>query len=81
MFYCLWIRYLNTDFTLKDCLFGGIKWAKNTDPDKYVYTGYGIGFDSRLVSSLLGGSMEKNTIIFGADMSSSVQIDNKKKIS
>ena len=40
-------RDLNTDFTLKDCLFGGVKLAKNNDQDKYVYTGYSIGFNLR----------------------------------
>ena len=44
-----------------------------------VYTGYGIGFDSRSEFSLPDGSMGKNVIIFGADRSSSVHIDNKKK--
>ena len=29
-----WSRYLSSDFTLKDCLFGGVKLAKNSDPDK-----------------------------------------------
>ena len=29
-----WWRYLNTDFTLKDCLFGGVKLAKIADSDK-----------------------------------------------
>ena len=37
-FYCLWIRYIITKFTLKDCLFGGIKLVKNTGPDKSVYS-------------------------------------------
>ena len=40
-----WSRDLISDFTLKDCLFGGVELAKNDDPDKYVNTGYGIGFD------------------------------------
>ena len=44
-----WSRDLNFDFTLKDCLFRGVNLAKNTDPDKYVCTGYMyiliIGFD------------------------------------
>ena len=52
--------------------------AKNADPDKYVYTGYGTPFDSRLEFSLLDASVGKNVIIFGIDMSSSVYIDNKK---
>ena len=25
---------LNSDFTVKDCLFGGVKLARNADPDK-----------------------------------------------
>ena len=74
-----WSRDLNTIFTLKDCLFGGIKLAKNTVPDKYVYTGYGTGFNSSSVFSLPGGSIGKNAIIFRADMSPSVHTDNKKK--
>ena len=40
-------RDLNSNVTLKDCLFGGVKLAKNADPDKNVYSGYGIGFDLR----------------------------------
>ena len=48
---------LNSDFTLKDCLFGGVKLAKNTNPDKYVYSSYGIEFDSRSEFSLCDGSM------------------------
>ena len=37
-----WSRDLNPDFTLKDCLFGGVKLAKNVDLDKYVHSGYDI---------------------------------------
>ena len=75
----IWSRDLNSDFTLKDWLFRGVKLAKNADLDKYVYTGYGIGFDSRSEFSLPDGGMGKNVIIFEVDMSSSVHIDNKKK--
>ena len=39
---------------------------------------YGIGFDLRLEFSVPDGSVGKNVIIFGVDMSSSVRIDNKK---
>ena len=66
-----WSRDLNSDFTLKDWLFGA-KLAKYTDQDKYVYTSY--GFDSRSEFSLRDGSMGKNVIIFGVNMSSSVLI-------
>ena len=67
---------LTSNFTLKDCLFGGVKLAKNADMDKYVYSGYGMEFDSRSEFSLLDGSVGKNVIIFGVHMSSSVHVDN-----
>ena len=66
-------------FTLRGCLFGSVKLTKNTDPDKYSYSGYGIGFDTQIEYSLPDGSVGKNVIIFRADMSSSVHIDNKGK--
>ena len=54
-------------------LFGGIY------PDKYSYSGYGIGFDTRGQYSLPDGSVGKNVIICGVNMSSSVHINNKIK--
>ena len=74
-----WLGNLNTDFTLNNCLFGSVKLAKNADPDKYKYSGYGIGLYSCLEFSFTDGSMGKNIIVFGVDMSSSVHIDNKNK--
>ena len=74
-----WLRNLNIDFTLKNCLFGSVKVTKNADPDKYKYSGYEIGFDSRSEFSFIDGSVGKNVIIFGADISSSVNIDNENK--
>ena len=74
-----WLRNLNTDFILNNCLFGSVKLTKNADPDKYRYSGYDIRFDSPSVFSFTDGSMERNFIIFGADMSSSVHIDNRGK--
>ena len=38
-----------------------------------------MGFDSRSQFSFTDGSMGKNVIIFGVDMSSSVHFDNKGK--
>ena len=35
-----WLRNLNTDFTLNNCLFGSVRLTKNADPDKYKYSGY-----------------------------------------
>ena len=74
-----WLRNLNIDFTLKNCLFGSVKLTKNADPDKCKYSGYEIGFDSRSEFSFTDGSVGKNVIIFGADISSSVHIDNENK--
>ena len=31
-----WSQDLNSDFTLKECLFEGVKLAKNVNPGKYV---------------------------------------------
>ena len=53
--------------------------TKNTDPDKHKYSGYGIGFDSSSELSFKNGRMRGNVIILGADMSSSVHVDNKNK--
>ena len=73
------MKNLNKDFTLGNCLFGAVKLTKNADLDKYKYTGYRIGFDSRSEFLFTDGSYGKNVIIFGADMSSSVDVDNKGK--
>ena len=73
------LRNLNTDFTLGNCLFGSVKLAKYADLDKYKYTGYSIVIDSRSELLFTDGSYRKNVIIFGADMSSSVHVDNKRK--
>ena len=42
-------------------------------------TGCDIGFDSQSEFLFSDGSYGKNVIIFGADMSSSVHVDNKGK--
>ena len=61
-------------------MFEGVKLTKNSDPDKYSYSGgYGIGFYTRGQYSLADSSVGKNIIILGVDMSSSVHIDNKGK--
>ena len=65
--------------TLKNRLFGAVTLTKNADIDKYVYSGYGLGFDRRSSFSFPGGGFGQNVLIFGADMSSSAHIDNKKK--
>ena len=74
-----WLRNLNTIFTLNNSLFGSVELTKNADPNKYKYSGYGIGFDSCSEFSFTDGSIRENVIIFGAYMSSSLHIDNKNK--
>ena len=52
---------------------------KNADIENYKYSGYAIGFDRSSSFSFPSGGFGQNVLIFGADMSSSVHIDNKKK--
>ena len=81
IFYILnpWLRNLNTDFTLNNCLFGSVKLTRNADQDKYKYVVYGRGLDSCSEFLITDRNIGKNVITFGADMSSSVHIDNKNK--
>ena len=66
-----WLRNLNAQFTLNNCLFGSLKLTKNTDLDKYklLFRIFIYRWKRR----------EKNVIIFGAGMSSTVYTDNKNK--
>ena len=59
-------------------LSGSVKLTKKSDLDKNKYRGDSIGFDSR---SFTDGSFENSVIVFGADMSLSLYINNKGKIS
>ena len=65
--------------TLENCLFGAVSLTKNADIDKYKYSGYGIGFDRHGSFSSPGIGLGRSVIIFGADMSLSMKIDNRKK--
>ena len=69
----------NNDPVLKNCLYGAVTLTKNTDIDKYKYSGYAVGFDRRSSFSFLSSGFGQNVLIFGVDMSSSSHIDNKKK--
>ena len=64
--------------TLENCFFGSVKLTKNPDIDKYIYSGYSIGFDRQGKFSFDNG-FGQNVIIFGADMSSSIHSTNKAK--
>ena len=63
--------------TLENCLFGAVSLTKNADIDQYKCSGYGIGFDRLGEFSFGSRGFGRNVIIFGADMSNSV---NKKFI-
>ena len=69
----------SSDPTIKNCLFGGVTLTKNADIEKYKYSGYGVGFDRRSSFSFPSGGFGQNVLIFRADMSSSIHIDNNKK--
>ena len=56
-----------------------MKLTKNADPSKYEYSGHGIRFNFSSQFSCSNGCWSKNVIAFGADMSSSVYVDNKKR--
>ena len=68
-----------SDPTLENCLFGAVTLTKNADIDKYGYSGYGIGFDRKGSFSFSNGGYGQNVLTFGADMTTFIHIDNKKK--
>ena len=70
----------DNDPALKNCLFGAVTLTENADIEKYKYSGYRIGFDRRSSYSFPGDGYGQNVLIFGAAMSSSPHIDNKKYI-
>ena len=63
-------------FTLSNCLFGSVELTANTDTGLIpIQLQHRISFSSEFF--LADGSGEKIVILFGADLSSSVHIDNK----
>ena len=68
-----------SDPTIKNCLFGAVTLTKNVEIEKYKYSDYGIGIDRRSSFSFPSGGFGQNVLIFGAGMSTSTHIDNKKK--
>ena len=57
-----------------------LKLAKTACSHKYLFSGYGTRFDSGSEFSLPNGSVGKNVIIFGVGMSSSVHVNNERKL-
>ena len=71
--------YINNNLTAQNALFGAVTLIKNADIDKCKYSEYGIAFDKKSSFSLPNGENDQNVIIFGADMNSSIHIDDKGK--
>ena len=65
--------------TLKNSLFGAVALTKSADVGKYRFSCYGIGFDRRSAFLFQGVGYGQNALIFGADISSSAHINNRKK--
>ena len=77
----LWKFKESTDFTLVKFLLGTVKLSKNSDLEKYKYSGCGFGIHARESFSLSEGSgFGKNVIIFVAHMISSGYFDSRKEI-
>ena len=76
----LWLNDLVGKLALLNPLFGALNFTKYANPNKYFYSGYGIGFDVCGTFSLVDGSeSRKNVVIFGVDISSFLYADNGKK--
>ena len=61
-----WRRNPTNCFKFKNCLFGATIIIKNIDKEKYMYSGYGITFDS-VGSWSFDNDTARNVIIFGVD--------------
>ena len=68
----------DSSVSLKNCLFGAVKLTKNAYIDKYKYSGYSIGFNSRGSFTHPSGGYGRN-VIFGADLSSSTHGNKKRR--
>ena len=72
-----WPKNYLKKFALNKCLFGATNIVKNSDKEKYVYSGYGIAFGGKCVRSF-GNDSAKIVIILEVDNSSSCHVDNLK---
>ena len=70
-------KNLHRNFTIKNCFFGPTSSVKNSDKEKYVYSGYAIAFNGNLKWSFDNGTAINNRI-FAVDNSSSSHANNSK---
>ena len=78
--YSLSQKTIDSDNVLRSCLFGAMKVTKpgdTTDTGKYIYSSYGLRFDSTGQFSHPQGRMARNIIIFGVNSSNSVHATDK----
>ena len=69
---------INTDCTVQNTLFGGVKITKNaTDTSKHKYEGYGICFDEGGMFSMSNINNGRNVLIFGVHENSVIHSNNK----
>ena len=59
----MWNYVASSDTTLRKSLSGAVKIIKNTDIDKYKYSGYGIGFDMKGTFGYPGIGFDRNVIV------------------
>ena len=63
-------------------MFGAIDAARpndTKDPDNFIYTGWGIGFDCNGIFGQFQDDTARNVIIFGVDMPGSIHESNKTR--
>ena len=71
-------NFRNTDYTVQNTLFGGVKITKNaTDTSKHKYEGYGICFNEGGTFSKSGINNGRNVLNFGVHENSLVHANNK----
>ena len=78
--YSLAQKIISSNNIFKNSLFGAIKVTKpnnTTDPEKCVYSGYGISVDHTGQFTHSDGTQARNVIIFGLDSSNSIHATNK----
>ena len=73
----VWPRNHTNNFKFTNYLFGATNIVKNSDKERYVYSGYGITSDSA-GSWSFDNDFPRNVIIFGGDNSSSSHSCNRK---
>ena len=64
-----WARNPTNNFKFKSCVFGATNITKNSEKEKYAYSGYGVTFDRAGLWSF-DHDFARNVITFGVDKSS-----------